>query len=252
MTELAGHTIDAASTALLLDIDGTLAPIVDDPEAAVVPESTLALVRRAVERMSLVAVVSGRSLEAARRLVPVPGIWLAASHGMVIEGPDGSIDVDAAAAAARPHLETALTLARTVGWRHEDKQYSLTIHFRHTASPEQSARQMRAQMMTVLDPRQLEIRDARAALEIRPAGARSKGEAVARLLEGASGVTTAIAVGDDRTDVDAFRALDGAGVDAVRVAVGSDEMPDELRDAADVVLESQARVEGLLASLVEG
>jgi trehalose 6-phosphate phosphatase len=54
--------VDPASLVLLLDVDGVLAPVVDDPAAAVVPEAIRALVARAVERCALVGVVTGREL----------------------------------------------------------------------------------------------------------------------------------------------------------------------------------------------
>jgi trehalose-phosphatase len=199
--------------------------------------------------MSLVGVVTGRSLADARALVPVEGLWYAAAHGMHIAAPDGREDVDPVAVAARPELDTAVTLARTVGWRFEDKGHAVTFHFRHVATPELTARQMRAQMVTVLDPRKVQISDARCALEVRPKGARTKAEAVAMLLDRV-GAETGVVVGDDRTDIDAFRGLEASKVRGIRVAVDSPEAPAELLDAADVVLGSQAAVQGFLAQLL--
>jgi trehalose-6-phosphatase len=109
---------------------------------------------------------------------------------------------------------------------------------------------MRAQMSTVLDPRVLEIRDARMALEIRPKGARTKAWAVEHILGQVPGLEGAVYIGDDETDLDAFSAL--AAPIAVRVAVRSDEAPSALLEAADLVLERQSDVGPFLRALADG
>lgn len=252
MTLLELPALSPATTALFFDIDGTLAPINDDAAQVVVNDATLELLTRACARYAMVAVVTGRSLEAARRLVPVDGIWIAANHGMHIVEPGGGEHVDPAAHAAREHLDTAVTLARTVGWRHEDKGLSVTLHFRHVATPELTARQMKAQMATVLDPRALEVRDARMSIEIRPTGARTKGDAVRWMLEQhGNDIATGVAVGDDATDSDMFEALGAmSNITGIRIAVHSDETPAALLEVSDFGVESQGDVEGLLAQLV--
>jgi trehalose 6-phosphate phosphatase len=236
-----------AQTAVLLDIDGVLAPIVDDPAAVAVSATTQDLLRSAVETCGAVGVVTGRSLHAARELVTIPGIWIAAAHGMHVAHPDGSEWIDPAASRAREQLDLTVTMAQTVGWRYEDKGHCVTLHFRHVARPEQTAAQMRAQIATVLNPTIVELHDARMALEVRPVGSATKGAAVQRILE-ESGLDSAIYVGDDRTDLDAFRQLEGR--DALRVAVASDEAPSELLEEADLVLDDQAAVEHWLRQLL--
>ncbi len=242
--------IDLDRTALLLDIDGTLAPIHDDPDAVVVPDATLELVAEAQRRCARVGIITGRSLEMATSLVPVSGVWIAACHGMHVLDPDGREDIDPIAQEARPHLDMALTLARTVGWRHEDKGYAITLHFRHLATPELTARQMRAQMATVLDPRALTVHDARMALEIRPTGSRTKADAV-RMLADDPAIASCVMIGDDVTDLDAFAAVnDSASVQGFCVAVSSEEAPAALAESADIVLPSQGHVAPFLAELL--
>lgn len=238
---------DLQHTVLLFDIDGTLSPIVPDPAAATVPQGTLDGLAAARETCALVGCVTGRDLAQATRMVPLPGIWIAASHGMHIRRGDGSEDVDPVATAARPQLDLAVTMAKTVGWTFEDKGFSVTLHFRHTATPELTARQMRAQITTVLDPTVVELVDARKALEIRPLGARTKADAVRAAVSDAPGeVRRVVYVGDDTTDLDAFAALHDSGFEGVRVAVRSDEVPPALLEAADVVLGGQHEVPELL------
>ena len=84
-------------------------------------------------------------------------------------------------------------------------------------------------------------------LEIRPPVQANKGTAVSQLLDEA-GLRRALYAGDDSTDTDAFRALDGLEV-GVRVAVSSDEAPSELVRTADLVVASPAELLTLLARL---
>ena len=71
-----------SQAAILLDVDGTLAPIVARPEIASVPEETRAEIRRLVDRYALVALVSGRTGEDARALVGVDGAEYVGVHGL--------------------------------------------------------------------------------------------------------------------------------------------------------------------------
>lgn len=253
MDALRTHLPDLAATVLLLDIDGVLAPIVADPTASSVPATTLDLLARARDRCLRVGCVTGRSLEDALRLVPVDGLWVCAAHGMHVRRPDGGEWSDPVATAAREQLDTAVQLARTVGWRFEDKGASVTYHFRHVATPEVTARQMRAQISTVLDPLVVEVVDARMALEVRPRGAQTKADAVRRVLENAGPhATHVLYLGDDTTDLDAFAAVRECGLVGVRVAIDSAEAPAALREHADVILRDQSAVDGFLVRLLDG
>ncbi len=80
---------DPQRTAILTDIDGTLAPIVERPELAAVPASASALLERLGERYGLVGCISGRQAEEARRLVGVPSIAYAGNHGFELLLADG-------------------------------------------------------------------------------------------------------------------------------------------------------------------
>jgi trehalose 6-phosphate phosphatase len=262
--ELTG--IDPAALVLLLDVDGVLAPIVDDPAAAAVPDSMRAVVELAVERCALVGIVTGRGLERAQEMIPLRGAWYAALHGTHIVSPDGVEDRCEVSVGGREHVEVAATLAQTVGWAYEDKGATVTIHFRQRGNLGQRVdpSHVRAQLQTVLNPLKVEVHDAKQVLEVKPRGARTKGDAV-RILSGAapSRASVVVYVGDDLTDLDAFLAIDelracevapAAAVEAplgfVKVAIGGEEAPAALVAAADVVLDGEDAVEPLLRALV--
>jgi len=86
--------------AILLDVDGTLAPIVEQPEDARVPEETRHELARLASRYALVACVSGRASADAERLVSVPGVAVVGEHGLEL-APDAAAWSDRIATACR-------------------------------------------------------------------------------------------------------------------------------------------------------
>jgi trehalose 6-phosphate phosphatase len=223
-------------TALVLDVDGTLAPIAPRPELAAVPVATLSELARLVARYLLVACVSGRDGEDARRLVGVPGIEVVGNHGLELD--------------PRAH-ELAAGIARfreTVGLPVEDKGLSLTYHFRE-AEDEAAARATLAEVAARAQAEGLDARWGRMVLEIRPRVDADKGTAVRALLERSS-ARLGLYAGDDTTDLDGFAGLRAAGLErAVCVAVASEEGPDKLRDSADLVVGGPPELVGVLRLL---
>ena len=212
-------------SAILLDVDGVLAPIGARPELSEVPEATKAELRRLASRYLLVAGVSGRAGDDARRLLGVDGIEVVGNHGL---------ELDPAAPSFRERLAG---FRDAVGLPVEDKTLSLTYHYREAAD-EAAARAALEEVADRAEQAGLVPRWGRKVLEIRPPLRADKGKAVEALLA-RSGAARALYAGDDTTDLDAFAGLGAAGLEAeVRVAVASAEGPEELRAAADVVVAS--------------
>ena len=220
--------------AVLLDVDGTLAPIVARPELAVVPEETRAEVRRLSVRYALVACVSGRTGEEAARMVGVEGVIYVGIHGLEL-------------APEAEHWREALLPFAEEDWPWlEDKGLTVAFHWRE-APDEDKARQTLEAVAERARAAGLEARWGRKVLELRPPVEADKGTAVRALLA-ERGLERALYAGDDTTDLDAFRGLDGLEL-AVRVAVASPEGPAELRTAADLVVASPAKLLELLRTL---
>jgi trehalose 6-phosphate phosphatase len=231
---LARLSEDPALAAVLLDVDGTLAPIVARPELAEVPEETRAELRRLVERYALVACVSGRSGEEARRLVGVEGVVYVGVHGLEL-----APEAERWREALRPFAQ--------LDWPWlEDKGLTVALHWREAAD-EQAARAELESVAERAEEAGLEVRWGRKVLELRPPVEADKGTAVRTLLE-ERGLRRALYAGDNTTDLDAFRGLDGLEV-AVRIAVASPEAPPGLREAADLVVASPAELLELLRRL---
>jgi trehalose 6-phosphate phosphatase len=226
---------DPKQAALFLDVDGVLAPIVPRPEDARVPDATRGELRRLDGSYALVACISGRAGDDARRIVGVPELTYVGNHGLEAEP-----DVQEWAPRLREFLGT-------VEWpRLEDKGLTAALHYRDL--PDEAA--ARTQLEEVAKRAQAEgfvARFGRKVLEIVPPIEANKGTAIRRLLE-QHGVRRALFAGDDTTDLDGFRALDGLDV-AVRVAVASDEGPEALRHGADIVVQTPQEFAALLRGL---
>jgi trehalose 6-phosphate phosphatase len=207
--------------AVLLDVDGTLAPIVPRPEDARVPEETRAELRRLVERYALVACLSGRTGADARRVVGVDGITYVGAHGLEL------------APEAERWRERLRDFAVLVDWPVEDKGLTVSFHYRD-AEDEDAARAMLEHVADIARAEGLRARFGRKVLELRPPVDADKGTAVRRLL-GDRNLDRALYAGDDTTDLDAFRGLAGLEL-AVRVAIASEEAPADLLRLADVVV----------------
>ena len=222
--------------AILLDVDGTLAPIEEVPEDARVPDEARAELRRLVGRYALVACVSGRPGEQVERhqiaVIAQPAVHV--EHGL---------ELDPAAAEWAGRIAE---FARGVDWPAERTPLTVSYHFRR-ADDEAVARAYLTRVAAAAEAEGLVPRWGRMVLEVRPPLEAHKGTAV-RTLVGRARVERALYAGDDRTDVDAFAGLDGLEV-GVRVAVDSPEAPPELLEAADVVVEGTDGVLELLRRL---
>jgi trehalose 6-phosphate phosphatase len=221
-------------TGLLLDVDGTLAPIVERPEDAAVPEPTRALLRRLADRYALVACISGRPEDDARRVVGVDGIEYVGEHGLAL---------DPEAAAWQPAIDE---IVESAGWPPERKPSSVAFHYR-TADDEEAAVTTLRRVEERATARGLRARWGRKVLEILPPVEANKGTVV-RTLVADHGLACALYAGDDATDLDAFHGLDSLDV-AVRVAVVSEEGPGDLAGAADVVVAGPEALAALLQEL---
>ena len=235
MTPLDRLAADPSRAAVLLDVDGVLAPIVPRPDDARVPDDTRAELHRLAGVYALVACVSGRAGEDARRVVGVPELAYVGNHGL---------ELDPEAQQWSERLERFLA---SVSWpRIEDKRLTASLHYRDAPDENEARRELDAIGERARDAGFV-ARYGRKVLELVPPLEANKGTAVARLL-GERGLRRALYAGDDTTDLDAFAALEELEL-GVRVAVASAEGPAELRKRADMVLPTQADVLTLLRAL---
>ena len=250
---------DPAHSAVLLDIDGTLAPIVRHAADAHVPEATRSLLIEIARRYGVVGCVSGRRATIARQIVAIGTIAYVGNHGGELLRPRAirpEVDAELEAWTARVHEFAARTYTsdlERIRVRYEDKQAIAAFHWRG-APDEELAEAAVQQIARRAEEEGLAVHWGRKVLEVRPPVPLDKGLGITTLLRGAP-VSSAVYVGDDTTDLDAFRGLRslvdaGELSDAVCVAVSSDEAPPELAREADLLVDGPAGVRGLLEALL--
>jgi trehalose-phosphatase len=208
--------------AVFLDYDGTLTPIVERPEDAVLPGAA----RGALERLAArhpVAVLSGRDLDDVRAMVGVEGIVYAGSHGFDVAGPAGLAERRGDEAA--PLLDRAEELLRPVervpGARIERKRYAVAVHVRQVEEDQVPEVEVEVERVAGIVGG-LRVTTGKKVLELRPDQPWDKGRALLRLLEVHGGDVVPVFVGDDVTDEDALRAVGPDGIGIVVRGEGDD------------------------------
>lgn len=244
---------------LLLDVDGTLAPIADRFEDATVPAET----RRIVEELARtpgihVALVSGREAAIARRMVAADQAWVVGNHGCETLAPDGALMVDPAVAPyERAIAEAARQLTEQTrsadGVLVEDKRWTVSVHYR-IAAPD-IVPWLKQVVADVARTHGLRVLGGRMLLELRSPVAVDKGTAVLALAQRLGALESGASVlfaGDDLTDEDAFRTLRRDVPHAVTVRVAPDDVSwtsaefavrgtDEMRELLQRIAERRAR-----------
>ena len=251
MTPLRALAADPARAAVIVDFDGTLAPIVDDPPSATPLPEAPATLGRLVRCFGRVAVVSGRPVAFLRERLPVDGLALFGQYG--VERFDGAGVTTAPAVAhwaEAVHRAADEAEAALPGLFVERKgEVAVGLHWRSRPDLEPAAVDLGRRLAGLHG---LRLEPGRQTLELRPPLDMDKGTAVEELVATAS---AALFMGDDRGDLAAFDTLtrlvdEGRLAHAVRVAVRSAEAPAELLERADLVVEGPRGALRLLDELV--
>jgi trehalose 6-phosphate phosphatase len=249
---LAAIRAEPARALIALDYDGTLAPIVDDPAAAVPFDGAVEVLAGLASHVAQVAIITGRSAE-----VVVPLAGLDRVPGLVVLGQYG------AQRWHRGELEQAPPPPGLAGIREalsaldlgdgvavEDKGLSLTVHARTATDPQGTLERLGPVLAELAQQGGLDLHGGRLVWEIRPVG-KDKGSALRTLLTDRASVLLA---GDDLGDlaafdeVEAFRTRGGHGL---IVCSDSAEAPAELGASADLAVPGPEGVVSLLTELLE-
>jgi trehalose 6-phosphate phosphatase len=247
-----GHAVIA------LDFDGTLAPIVADPEQARAHPEVVAVLAALAPKVAAVAVVTGRPAEVAVRhggFVEVPGL----EHLVVLghygaerwDARTGTVSAPAphpGVAAARDELPGVLEGVGQGAWI-EEKGRAVAVHTRRAADPQAAFEALRAPLTELATRHGLIVEPGRLVLELRPPGM-DKGVALLEYVREID-ATSVLYAGDDLGDLPAYAAVDklrSDGTPGLLVCSGSDEVT-ELRERADVVVDGPEGVVRLLRGL---
>ncbi len=246
--------LDGRRPAVFLDYDGTLTPIVDRPQDAVISDSMRDAVRRLAGRAT-VCVVSGRDRPVIEQWMGIDGLVVAGSHGFDIGGhPNGAVT------GFEDLLSTVTHRLRTEvgpveGAVIEPKRFSVAVHYRLVAPKQRPSVTAVVDTLLAEYPDQLKVTPGKMVYELQPNVDWDKGKAVQYLRHvlGVEGEEFApLYLGDDITDEDAFSALkgpgDGQGIGVVVADPGDPEQAGRAT-AADFVLESTGEVQRFLNAL---
>lgn len=217
----------------LLDYDGTLAPIVERPEAATPHPEVPPLLRTLAARHPL-WILTGRKVDDLARLLPLPGVTAIGVHGLEQGELTGGSPVASRLGdkAARLLDEARAALpALPDGSRVEDKGTAIAVHYRGVPDAEAARGVLRAWTGSL--PEGLDSIWGKMVVEVRPAGF-DKGSAAAGIAARHQGHTP-VMIGDDTTDEDAFEQLRGASAVTIKVGAGETAARYRLADVEAVV-----------------
>jgi trehalose 6-phosphate phosphatase len=240
---------------LVTDMDGTISPIVPVPAEAKPTEKNRELLQALHQTLALVAVVSGRAVEDVRQRVNLPELIYVGNHGLecwqneqVVPSPQ--------AKTYRPHLEAAIQVLKSQmpdGMWIEDKQVTLSIHYRHTNDPESMAKIFSPILSQIAEQNTLKLFQGRMIFELRPPIDIDKGTVFKQLVEEFK-LDAALYIGDDTTDADALKMAQhlrqAKTCYALAVGVESEETPSAVLNHSDFLVSSVADVEVFLAWLL--
>ncbi len=251
---LAADALSARPAGLMTDFDGTLSPIVADPTLARLVDGASGALAGLVNRLAVVAIITGRSPIDARRLVDVPGVLVSGNHGTEWLEPGADEPVPwPEIVRIRPILAEVLDrLPGMEGVIVEDKGISASVHYRNAPDTEAARRALARAIGT--PPPEIEARHGRMIIDIRPVGLGDKGSAARTIIQ-RYGLRGVVVLGDDVTDLDMFAAVADAraegGIRGVIIGVGGPdaEVHPDVAGMADVVLPTVTDAAELLARL---
>ena len=225
------------STAIVTDIDGTISEIAPTPDEAVVTASMKKELVKLKEKFKILAVISGRSIQKARQMVGVEGLLYVGNHGMEYLK-DGKLNMN-------PEVTKYLSEIKRVGKKLEkgdlssinglifsDKGICYSIHYRQTNPSENARDRILKTLHDDPDSKKLKISEGRQLVELKPPISCDKGTTLQNIIEKYD-LRKIIYLGDDITDLDAFRKLEEmeseGKIKGVSILVLSDEIPDYVK-----------------------
>ncbi|KAL7032333.1 hypothetical protein ACKWTF_007290 [Chironomus riparius] len=205
--------------ALLLDYDGTLAPIAPNPNLTYMTDyTTEALVNISSNPNVLLAIISGRGVDDVKRKVNIPNVIYGGNHGLEILYPNGTRYIHEIPDDAKENFKQIVAelenICRKGAWV-ENKKFSLTFHYR--AVPDDEHDIIRDEARKIIESHGYAANQAHCAIEAKPPVVWHKGKAADYILSYQYGPNWrneihAVFAGDDTTDEDIFELLKGMGV----------------------------------------
>ncbi len=255
--DLVREIIGRSPLGLITDVDGTISEIAHTPRQAKVSPLCRHYLRLLRCHMDLVAVVSGRSVAEVRDMLGIDGVVYIGNHGLErwvksqAEFPGSSRDYSGLIKSAFEELSSRLSIE---GVKIENKGLSLTVHYRLSPHPEMAEREILNTLEASERAKGLRIVRGKLAVNLLPSLEVNKGTAVLDLVQNYS-LQGCLYMGDDLTDIDAFRAVRSASISyafqGLAIGVISVDMPKGLVREVDLTLKEISDVERFLRWLTQ-
>lgn len=240
---------------IITDMDGTISPIVPVPSDAKPTEKNRELLQELHKTLTLVAVVSGRAVDDVRQRVNLPELVYVGNHGLerwqdeqVVPSPQAKpyrTNLEAVIQSFEPQMPDGMWI--------EDKQVTLSIHYRHTDNPETTAKKFSPILSQIAEQNDLRLFQGRMIFELRPPLDIDKGTVFKQLIE-EFGLEAALYVGDDTTDADALKMAQqlrqSGDCYALAIGVESDETPESVLNYSDLLTSGVSDVEAFFSWLL--
>ena len=242
---------------LITDFDGTISPIAPTPQDARISQVCRRFLDSLTLKLALVAVISGRPVTQVRDMVDIDGAVYIGSHGME-RWSYGCAELSSAVRDYVPVIELLIRdVSHTItnpGIIIENKGAAVTFHYRLAPDPEAAVTEIMKAIQSSEAAKDLRIIRGKMAIEVIAPVEINKGTATLSLIRDYN-LNGAIYLGDDVTDIDAFKALRSAsqeaGFQGITVAVTGPESPSGLLEEANFTLKGVSDVERFLKWLAQ-
>ena len=237
-------------------MDGTISYITEKPEDAVVTPRNYELLQELNEKLTLVAIVSGRDVRSVTSRMALPGVTYIGNHGLE-RCVNGQVKHNSDIEKYLPALAISVEALKQIsldGIQVEDKGVTVTLHYRQTENPEEVRDQLYPLVKEIAFREGLEFFEGRMIFELRPPVKADKGIAFEKLTQEFS-LDSVIYIGDDTTDIAALKMAQKLRQEnrcyALGVGVMSNDYPSEMPEAADLLTSGVPDVENLFAWILE-
>ncbi|MBU2609295.1 MAG: trehalose-phosphatase [Chloroflexi bacterium] len=250
--ESIGEALRRSPFGLVTDVDGTISPTAPTPQQAEVTPLCRRYLELLCQQIALVAAVSGRSAAQVAEMVDIGGMVYIGNHGLerwVNGRPELTREArgyQAMMAAALSELKPLLSMEGIII---ENKGVTATIHYRRSPDPASAEKQIAETLQNSSQASKLHAMPGRMAINLLPPVATNKGTATSDLIR-EYGLRSGVYLGDDVTDIDAFKAIHDypqeTGFHGLAIGVISEEMPEMFTGEVDFTLNGVRDVERFL------
>jgi trehalose 6-phosphate phosphatase len=230
---------------LFTDIDGTISHVAATPEEARIVDNARVALEQIAEKITIVGAITGRAAESAHGLLGVEGAIVIGNHGYE-RWHKGERWIHPSAISSRAEIAVAVDAISVVissaplleGAIVENKDLSASVHYRRVSDQVKAQDLLRRLVLVIAELHDLVVTEGKLVFEIRPKATVNKGTAIHDIAM-ELGLLGVVYLGDDVTDVDAFRSmsmLDKSTITSLSVGIVSEETHDSVKEAADLLV----------------